>query len=465
MKDNGSSTNSKIQSVETGRIPPQDVEIEMAVLGAMMQDKDAVYRTMEVLKAEHFYRTAHQRIFQGMSVLFSKSEAIDLITVSEQLKKDGKLEEVGGSYYLTECINRVTSTAHVAYHARIVFEKAILRSLISIASEITEESYGARDDAQTLLDRAEQKIFNISESGMKTGFEKISPILHETMEVLEQYSKREGKVIGVATGFTRLDELTAGFQKSDLIIIAGRPSMGKTAFSLNIARNAAMHDKVGVGFFSLEMSKFQLATRLMSCETRINSNKLRKGRLDKKEWKSLGMAAGALAETPIFIDDTASLSIFELRAKARRLKIEHDIQLIIVDYLQLMQGPSGKESRQQEISEISRSLKAIAKELNIPVVALSQLSRQPEIRGGNRRPMLSDLRESGALEQDADLVLFIYRPEVYGLETDEKGRPTENVAEIIIGKQRNGPTDTVLLTFLKDTARFENYAYEEEIPI
>jgi len=447
------------------RIPPQAVDIEMSVLGAMMLNKDAVYRTMEVLQEEHFYKTAHQRIFNAMSVLFAQNQAIDLITVSEQLKKDNRLEEVGGTYYLTECTNQVTSTANVEYHARIVLEKSILRSLISISGEITESSYEAREDAQTLLDKAEQKIFGIGEKGLKTGFEKISPILHETMDVLEKYHRREGKVIGIPTDFAILDELTAGFQKSDLIIIAGRPSMGKTAFSLNIARNAAVNEKIGVGFFSLEMSKFQLATRLLSCETRIDSNKLRKGKLNKDEWARLGLAAGVLAEAPLFIDDTASLSIFELRAKGRRLKMEHDIQMLIVDYLQLMQGPAGKDSRQQEISEISRSLKAVAKELDIPVVALSQLSRQPEIRGGKRKPMLSDLRESGALEQDADLVIFIYRPEMYELETDEQGRSTENIAEIIVGKQRNGPTGTVRLAFLKDYARFENLALEEAIPI
>jgi len=448
------------------RIPPQAVDIEMAVLGAMMLDKDAVYRTMEVLQEEHLYKTAHQRIFNAMSVLFAQNQVIDLITVSEQLKKDNRLEEVGGTYYLTECTNQVTSTANVEYHARIVLEKSILRSLISISGEITEASYEAREDAQTLLDRAEQKIFGIGEKGLKTGFEKISPILHETMDVLEKYHRREGKVIGIPTEFTILDELTAGFQKSDLIIIAGRPSMGKTAFSLNIARNAAVNEKIGVGFFSLEMSKFQLATRLLSFETRIDSNKLRKGKLNKDEWGRLGLAAGVLAEAPLFIDDTASLSIFELRAKGRRLKMEHDIQMLVVDYLQLMRGPAGKDSRQQEISEISRSLKAVAKELDVPVVALSQLSRQPEIRGGgNRRPLLSDLRESGALEQDADLVIFIYRPEMYSIETDEQGRPTENIAEIIVGKQRNGPTGTIRLAFLKDYARFENLALEEAIPV
>ncbi|MFC1514048.1 replicative DNA helicase [candidate division KSB1 bacterium] len=445
------------------RIPPQAVDIEMSVLGAMMLEKDAVFKAMEHLTAEVFYKTAHQRIFQSMSTLHTKSEAIDLITVTEQLKKDKKLEEIGGSYYLTECINQVTSASNVEYHAKIVVEKYMLRSMISISSEITEQSYEGTENAQVLLDKAEQKIFAISEGTDKSGFEKISPILHDAIDVLEKYQKREGQVIGVSTGYNQLDELTAGFQKSDLIIIAGRPSMGKTAFALNVMRHAAITDKDPVGFFSLEMSKFQLATRLLACEGRLDSNQLRRGRLDNSSWNKLSIAAGILAEAPIFIDDTPSLSIFELRSKARRLKVEHGIKMLFVDYLQLMRGPAGKESRQQEISEISRSLKAVAKELDLPVVALSQLSRQPELRGGTRKPMLSDLRESGAIEQDADVVIFIYRPEMYGIEEDDDGNDTTNIAEIIIGKQRNGPTGTVKLTFLKDLGRFENLAKEEEI--
>lgn len=447
------------------RIPPQAVEIEMAVLGTMMKYRDAVFQVMEVLKPEHFYKTANQRIYSAMCVLFNKSEAIDATLVGEQLKKQGELEAVGGAYYLTECINQEMSLANIVYHARIILEKSMLRDMIVISQNIMDASYDAREDAQTLLDNAEQKIMSIGEAGMKTGFEEISPILHDTMDVLEKYHNRQGEVIGVATGFSKLDELTAGFQNSDLIIVAGRPSMGKTAFSLNLARNAAIDNKIGVGFFSLEMSKFQLAARLLSCDARIDSNNLRRGRLSNQEWSKLSIAAGALSDAPLFIDDTASLSVFELRAKARRLKSKHDIGLLIVDYLQLMQGPAGKESRQQEISEISRSLKAVAKELDIPVVALSQLSRQPEIRGGSKRPLLSDLRESGALEQDADVVVFIYRPEVYGIETNDLGHPTENIAEIIVGKQRNGPTGTVYLTFLKDIARFESMALEEAIPI
>jgi replicative DNA helicase len=445
------------------RIPPQAVEIEMAVLGTMMKYQEAVFQVMAVLKPEHFYKTSNQKIYSTISVLFNKSEAIDAKLVGEQLRKNGDLEAIGGAYYLTECMNQEMSLANIEYHARIILEKSMLRDMIVISQNIMDASYDAREDAQTLLDQAEQKIMSIGEAGMKSGFEEISPILHDAMEVMEKYNHRQGEVIGVATGFTKLDELTAGFQNSDLIIIAGRPSMGKTAFSLNMARNAAIDNKIGVGFFSLEMSKFQLASRLLSSDARINSNNLRRGRLSNQEWSKLSLAAGALSDAPLFIDDTASLSVFELRAKARRLKSKHNIGLLIVDYLQLMRGPAGKESRQQEISEISRSLKAVAKELDIPVVALSQLSRQPEMRGGeNKRPILSDLRESGALEQDADVVVFIYREEAYISDKNDLDSSIENVAEIIIGKQRNGPTGTVKLTFLKDIVRFENMAHEEE---
>ncbi len=447
------------------RIPPQADDFEKALLGAVMQYKDAVFQVMELLKPEQFYKTAHQKIFSAICALFNKNDAIDALTVGEQLKKDGEYDNIGGGYYLTECLEQEMTFANVEYYAKVILEKAMLRSMIEISRDIMDSGYEGREDAQSLLDEAERKIMSIGEIGMKTGFENIRPILHNTMDILDKNNNRDGHLIGISSGFTKLDELTAGFQNSDLIIIAGRPSMGKTAFSLNLARYAAVEHKIAVGFFSLEMSKFQLASRLLSCEARIDSNNLRRGRLQKKEWPELAAAAGVLSDAPFFIDDTPSLSVFELRAKARRLKIEHNMGLIVVDYLQLMQGSYGKESRQQEIAEISRSLKAVAKELELPVMALSQLSRQPELRGGKRRPMLFDLRESGAIEQDADVVIFIYRPEVYDIESDENGRSTENVAEIIIGKQRNGPTGTICLTFLKNTARFENIAYEEEITI
>jgi len=455
------------QKVETEqireRIPPQAVEIEMAVLGSMMLDKDAVYRANEIIPSGHyFYKTVHRHIYEAMMKLSDKDQAVDLITVTEQLRQDGKLEEIGGSYYLTECVNQVVSAANVEYHAKIVLEKSLLRNLITIANEITEESYEAQEDAQILIDKAEQKIFGISQHRLRKGFLPINTVMHETIEILDKYQQRQGDVIGVPTGFKRLDELTAGFQKSDLIIIAGRPSMGKTAFSLCSAMNACTSSGTGVAFFSLEMSKSQLCMRLISIESKINLRKIRVGKLNKSDMNKVLMAAGKISELPFYIDDSATLSIFEMRAKARRLKAEKDIGMVIVDYLQLMEGPARADSRQQEISQISRSLKALAKELDIPIVALSQLSRAPETRGGSRRPMLSDLRESGAIEQDADMVLFIYRPEMYKETTDEEGRLTENIAEIIIGKQRNGPTDTVPLAFIKESARFETLAYEEE---
>lgn len=446
------------------RIPPQAVEIEMAVLGSMMLDKEAVFKTMEILpEGGYFYKKANQRIYEAMIKLNEKDQAIDLITVSEQLKQDGQLEEIGGEYFLTECVNQVTSAANVEYHARIVLEKAILRNMISVATQMVEESYDGADDAIALLDKAEQRIFGLSQHKLKHGFQSIGSIMHETIDIIDKYQQRKGDVIGVPTGFSRLDELTSGFQESDLIIIAGRPSMGKTAFSLAVAMNACTIDETPVGVFSLEMSKTQLCMRLLAIQSHINLATIRSARMSKSDMNKLLMAAGTVNELPIFIDDTPSLSVFELRAKARRLKAEHDIGMIIIDYLQLMRGSARVESRQQEISEISRSLKALAKELDVPVVALSQLSRAPETRGGSRRPMLSDLRESGAIEQDADVVLFIYRPEMYGETEDESGRTTENVAEVIIGKQRNGPTDTVPLAFIKDSARFENLAYEEDI--
>ncbi len=449
------------------RYPPQSVEIEMAVIGAMMLESEASNKAIEILHEDHFYNTAHRHIFKSMKNLYRDDQAIDLMTATEQLKKDKKLEEIGGSFYLTECINQVTTAANIEYHARIILEKAILRELITIAADISQKGYEATSDALTILDEAEQKIFQINQHKQKEGFQLISPILHETVEIIEKYQKRQGDVIGIPSGFSKLDEMTAGFQKSDLIIIAGRPSMGKTALALNIARNAAFSNKFAVGFFSLEMSKFQLAMRLISSEAKIDSKKLRTGKLSNEEMRKVAMAANSLSEAPVFIDDSASLTFFELKSRARRLKKDDNLDLIIVDYLQLMKPSDTKQNREQQISEISRNLKGIAKDLEVPVVALSQLSRAPETRGEKKRPMLSDLRESGAIEQDADVVLFVYRPEVYEINTVSRGEKeieTTNLAEIIIGKQRNGPVGTVDLTFLKDVGRFETMSYEEDIP-
>jgi len=441
-----------------GRVPPQAVEIEEAVLGAMLIEKEALAKVLEVLDDTAFYKPAHQKIFKALIELFNRSEPVDLITLTEELRRQGELEHVGGEYYLSELTTKVSSAANVEYHAHIVLERALMRQLIQASSEVATRAFSETEDALGLLDEAEQKIFNISEQRMKKSFVAMDTAVHQTMEMLHSIHGNHGGVTGVPSGFHKLDELTGGFQSSDFIIIAGRPSMGKTAFALSIARNAALHgDKpTAVGMFSLEMSTQQLVMRLMCAEARVDAHKVRTGRLPEDEWKKLSMSVGRLYKAKIFIDDTPGLNILELRAKARRLKVEHNIGLLIVDYLQLMQGPRNIQSREQEISSISRSLKGLAKELNLPVIALSQLNRSVESRN-DKRPALSDLRESGAIEQDADVVMFVNRPEMFGIQEDE-GESTEGLAEIIIGKQRNGPTDTVKLQFIKQYARFENRA-------
>lgn len=440
----------KEQEKNTERMPPQAIEAEMAVLGSMLIENEAVSKAIENLDETAFYRTAHQKIFQAAIKLFEQHKKVDLLTISDELQKMDALDEVGGAYYLTELVNRVPSAASVEYYAKIVLEKSLLRKLINISTEIASEAYEAREDAIDLIDVAEQKIFSLSERKLRKGFLPIQPVLQETFEIIDSYHKRKGTVTGVPTGFAELDEKTSGFQNSDLIIVAGRPSMGKTAFCLNMARNAAVDYHIPVGIFSLEMANIQLAMRMLCSESRVDSHKVRTGRLPQDEWPKLSMSVGRLAEAPIYIDDSPALSVLEIRAKARRLKVERNVGLIIIDYMQLVKGPKNAESRQIEITLISQSLKSLAKELNVPVVALSQLSRAVESRGGDRRPILSDLRESGAIEQDADVVLFIYRPEVYG-PTEQEG-----IAEIIIAKQRNGPTDVVKLKFHKNYVLFTN---------
>jgi replicative DNA helicase len=444
--------NNKIADREamTERMPPHAIDAEMAVLGSMLIDKEAVTKCMELMDETAFYRTAHVRIFQAAMNLDSHGTEIDYLTITDELQKMNVLEEVGGPYYITELANKVPSAASVEYYAKIVLEKSLLRKLIEVSTEIAREAFEAREDAADVLDGAEQKIFSLSEKKLRKGFQPIAPILGETFDIIDSFHRRKGSVTGTPTGFKRLDERTSGFQNSDLIIVAGRPSMGKTAFCLNIARNAAVDYGVPVGIFSLEMSNTQLAMRMLCSEARVDSHKVRTGRLAESEWPKLSTSVGRLAEAPIFIDDTPALNVLEIRAKARRLKAEKKIGMVVIDYLQLVKGPKGSESRQIEISLISQALKALAKELNIPVVALSQLSRAVESRGGDRRPILSDLRESGAIEQDADVVMFIYRSEMYG--------PTEDsgIAEIIIAKQRNGPTDTVKVHFHKDYVLFAN---------
>jgi len=443
------------------KIPPQSIDAEIAVLGSVMIDNDCIGRVIELLDSDCFYRTAHRNIFSAELALYEKNEPVDLITLSEELKRQKILEEVGGTYFLTELADNVPTSANVEHHARIVLEKYLLRKLIEQSAHIARDCYQADEDVYHLIDKSEQRIFGLSEKRLRKSYQHIAPIMHDAFETIEKFHDREGTVTGIPTGYEKLDELISGFQQSDLIIVAGRPSMGKTAFSLNISRNVAVDSKIPVGFFSLEMSERQLALRLLCAEARVDAHGVRTGRLAEKDWRKLSICVGALAEAPIYIDDTPGMSVLELRAKARRLKKERDIGMIIIDYLQLMEGPKQAESRQQEISTISRSLKGLAKELDVPVVALSQLSRAVETRGGERRPMLSDLRESGAIEQDADLVLFIYRQEVYGIKNDDKGNPNEGKAEVIIGKQRNGPVGTVHLNFINKYARFENPVYDD----
>lgn len=441
------------------RIPPQAVDVERAVLGAMLIEREAVPKAIEILDADCFYRNAHREIFSAIVALFERNEPADDRTIVEELRKRSALEAVGGASYLAELATEVATAANVEYHARIVQEKALLRKMIALSTQIATECYEATQDVFELIDQAEERIFSLSARRMRKGFEPLSAVLHDTFEVIERSHQREGVVSGVSTGYDELDEMTAGLQPSDLVIVAGRPSMGKTAFALSVARNAAVQHRIPVGIFSLEMANHQLAQRLLCAEARVDAHRLRIGRLPDEAWSNLSRAVGKLAEAPIFIDDSPSLSALEVRAKARRLQSEHGISLVIVDYLQLMRGAGRVESRQQEISQISRALKALAKELNVPVIAVSQLSRAVEMRGGDRRPQLSDLRESGAIEQDADVVLFIYREERYDPDTEQKG-----VAEIIIGKQRNGPTGRVRLTWIEEYARFENPVFRREEP-
>ena len=442
-----------------GRVPPQAVDIEEHVLGAMLLEKEAISKAVEVLDEEVFHAEKNRKIFQAIIALFERSEPADVITVAEELRRRGALEAAGGEAYLVELTMKVTSAANVEYHARIVLEKALMRRLISESSSIVGRAYNQTEDAFDLLDQAEQAIFKISEWRLKKNFVSMDKAVHDTLEMLESiHGKHEG-VTGVPTGFRDLDTLTGGWQKSDLIIIAGRPSSGKTAFALSLAANAAMHRSkpTTVGIFSLEMSLQQLIMRLLCAESRVDAHAVRTGRLPEDDWKRLSIGAGRLARAPLFIDDTAGLGILELRAKARRLKAEHNVGLLIVDYLQLMQGPRSAENREKEISAISRSLKGLAKELDIPVIALSQLSRAVEGRT-DKRPILSDLRESGAIEQDADLVAFVNRPEMYTDPNSDKMEDVRGRAEIIVGKQRNGPIDDVNLAFVGRYARFENLA-------
>ena len=451
--------NPAVINLQQGRIPPQALELEEAVLGAMLIDKKGVDEVIDILQPDAFYKTAHQKIFEAIFQLFHDSQPVDLLTVSSELRKKGKLETVGGEFYLVQLSQRVASSAHIEFHARIILQKFIQRSLIKISNEIIESSYKESTDVFDLLDEAESKLYDITQGNIKKSSESAQSLVIEAKKRIEEISKRDG-LSGVSTGFEKLDKLTSGWQPSDLIIIAARPGMGKTALTLSMARNIAVTKQIPVAFFSLEMSSVQLITRLISAETGLSSEKLRTGKLADHEWQQLNVKVTDLEKAPLFIDDTPSLSIFDLRAKSRRLSSQHGIKLIVVDYLQLMTAGTSTKSgnREQEISTISRNLKALAKELNIPVIALSQLSRAVETRGGTKRPMLSDLRESGAIEQDADIVSFIYRPEYYNIDEwdDDERSPSEGQAELIVAKHRNGGLDNIRLKFIGHLGKFED---------
>ena len=430
------------------RTLPHNLEAERCVLGAILIHNDAFNQAAELIDADDFYRDAHRRIFDKIVDLNERGEAIDLVTLKDELGRTGDLDAVGGPAYVAGLVDGVPRSTHVEYYARIVKEKSTLRNLIFASNRILDSAYNAEEDADALLDRAEESIFSIADDKIHAGFVPLRDLVQGSFDAIETLQEHKGLVTGVASGFADLDALTSGFQPSDLIIVAGRPSMGKTAFVLNIAQHLGVKTDMTIGVFSLEMSKEQLFMRMLTTEAQVDSHKFRGGFLNDHDYGELSAALGRLAEANVFIDDTASIGVLEMRAKARRLKSEHGLQMVVVDYIQLMQGRGRFDNRTQELAAISRALKGLAKELKIPVIVLSQLSRAPEGRS-NRRPQLSDLRESGALEQDADVVMFIYREEQY-----EPSRENENLAEIIIGKQRNGPTGTVKLAFLKQQTRF-----------
>lgn len=446
------------------RKPPYSMEAELSVLGGMLIDPESIAKVIEILDDTMFYREGHRRLFRTMLRLWERGEVLDTVTLSEDLKNTGDYETVGGAAYLAQLLDAVPTAANIEYHARIVREKGVLRRLIEAATSIIQETYENQGEIEELLDHAEQKIFQIAQTHDRKGFVWIKEILWPTFEKIEALQNNSSSVTGVPTGFGDLDEITAGFQPGELIIVAARPSMGKTAFILNITQHAAISARKAVAFFSLEMGKESLVQRILCAEGRVDAGRLRTGRLRDEEYARLATAAGYLNTAPIFIDDTPAISVIEMRAKARRLKADRpDLEMIVVDYLQLMQGSARSENRQQEVSDISRGLKALAKELNVPVVALSQLSRAVESRP-DKRPMMSDLRESGAIEQDADVIMFLYRPEYYYGPVDKDGNSLEGRAEVIIGKQRNGATGKIDLMFLKEFTRFESFSPRNDGP-
>ncbi|WP_346355141.1 replicative DNA helicase [Azotosporobacter soli] len=441
------------------RLPPQNLEAEQAVLGAMLIEKEAISKVAEFLRMEDFYREGHGRIFAAMMDLFNRNEAVDLVTVVEHLRKDDKLEGAGGLSYVASLANSVPTAANVMYHARIIEEKALLRQLINAATNIAAMGYEGAEEVNNIMDKAERTILEISNRKSGNEFTPVKSIIMDAFDKIEKLYASKGSITGLSSGFKDLDKLTSGLQPSDLILVAARPSMGKTAFVLNITQNVGIRAKGTVAFFSLEMSKEQLVQRMLCAESAIDSQRLRIGELEPNDWEKLVSGADRLSSANIFIDDTPGITVMEMRSKARRLKVEHDLKLIIIDYLQLMQGSGGSkggENRQQEISEISRSLKSLARELQVPVIALSQLSRNVESRQV-KKPMLSDLRESGSLEQDADIVAFLYREDYYNPDTEDK-----NITELIIAKHRNGPVDTVRLFFHKQFTRFVDLSPRNE---
>ena len=440
-----------MSSDKSKRLPPQSIDAEKAVLGCILINNESISDILEYLSSDSFYDNNHRLIFDSMISLYDKSSPIDSVNLIDELKKANSLDAIGGAYYITGLSQEAPSVSNAEYYAKIVKEKKILREIINTSIEMSSLAYDGQDEISAIIDKAEQHLFNISELSSKKKFEELSPMLDKVLEIWS--NRKKGDITGVSSGFKDLDNQISGFQKSDLIVLAARPSMGKTALALNIARNASVANKTKIGFFSLEMSTQQLTERLLSSEAQISSHLVRTGKLPKREWRKLSDAASILSELDIYIDDSPGLNIMELRAKARQMKIDKGVDLILVDYLQLLHKPGRIESRQQEISYISRSLKALAKELDVPIIALSQLSRAPESRS-DHRPIMSDLRESGAIEQDADIVLFIFRKYVYSKDPEDKG-----LAELIVSKHRNGPTGTVKLSFIDDYAKFQNYDF------
>ena len=455
---------------QLGKLPPQALDLEEAVLGALMLEKNALTAVIDILHPESFYKDAHQKIYSAILRLFDKSEPVDILTVTQELRKEGELELAGGAFYITKLTSRVNSAANIEFHSRIITECAIKRDLIQISGQVEKEAYEDQTDVFQLLDKAENDLFEVSNRNIKKAVGEMRSLMRQAIEELEAKKDQKDGLTGVPTGFSALDRVTSGWQKSDLVIIAARPGMGKTAFSLSALRNAAVDFNTPVAFFSLEMSSVQLVNRLIASEAELDSEKLRKGNLAAHEWQQLHSKIGKLTEAKIFIDDTPGLSVREFRTKARRLKQQHDIQVIIVDYLQLMTGNDGKGgNREQEIAFISRSLKGVAKELNIPVIALSQLSRSVETRGGDKKPMLSDLRESGSIEQDADIVMFLYRPDYYGITeiSDKDGAPipAQGIGEVIIAKHRNGTLENVHLKFIGRYTKFADLDGGNFVPL